>query len=77
MAGETPNNSDAALVKRHKQSAIIARLTVACIVAMRSGYPRKHIGAVFEESWPFSDPLRKHHNRGDLETRSANTAEDA
>jgi hypothetical protein len=49
MAGETPDNSDAALVKRHKQSAIIARLTVTCFVAMRSGYPRKHIGAVFEE----------------------------
>jgi hypothetical protein len=49
MAGESPDNSDAALAKRHKQSAIIARLTVACFVAMRSGYPRKHIGAVFEE----------------------------
>ena len=49
MAGESADNSDAALAKRHKQSAIIARLTVACFVAMRSGYPRKHIGAVFEE----------------------------
>ncbi|MGJ4941318.1 helix-turn-helix domain-containing protein [Bradyrhizobium sp. HKCCYLS1011] len=49
MAGETPTNSDAALAKRHRQSAIIARLTVASFVAMRSGYPRKHIGAVFEE----------------------------
>jgi IclR helix-turn-helix domain len=49
MAGESPDNSDAALAKRHKQSATIARLTVACFVAMRSGYPRKHIGAVFEE----------------------------
>ena len=49
MAGETPNPSDAALAKRHKQSAIIGRLTVACFMAMRSGYARKHIGAVFEE----------------------------
>ena len=49
MAGETPNNSDAALAKRHKQSAIIGRLTVASFVAMRSGYDRKHLGAVFEE----------------------------
>ena len=49
MAGEIPNDSDAALAKRHKQSAIIGRLTVACFVAMRSGYARKHIGAVFEE----------------------------
>lgn len=49
MAGETSNNSDAALAKRHKQSAIIGRLTVACFVAMRSGYARKHLGAVFEE----------------------------
>ena len=49
MAGETPNNSDAALANRHKQSAIIGRLTVACFVAMRSGYARKHLGAVFEE----------------------------
>jgi hypothetical protein len=49
MAGETPNNSDAALAKRHKQSAIVGRLTVACFVAMRSGYARKHLGAVFEE----------------------------
>jgi hypothetical protein len=49
MAGETQNNSDAALAKRHKQSAIIGRLTVACFVAMRSGYARKHLGAVFEE----------------------------
>ena len=49
MAGETPNNSDAALTKRRKQSAIVGRLFVACFVAMRSGYPRKHLGAVFEE----------------------------
>jgi hypothetical protein len=49
MAGETPKDSDAALHRRHKQSAIVARLTVACFVAMRSGYARKHIGAVFEE----------------------------
>jgi hypothetical protein len=49
MAGETPKNSDAALAKRHKQSAIIGRLTVSCFVAMRSGYARKHLGAVFEE----------------------------
>jgi hypothetical protein len=49
MAGEVPSNSDAALAKRHKQSAIIARLTVTCFVAMRSGYGRKHLGAVFEE----------------------------
>jgi DNA-binding MarR family transcriptional regulator len=49
MAGETPNNSDAALTKRHRQSAIIGRLTVACFVAMRSGYARKHLGTVFEE----------------------------
>jgi hypothetical protein len=37
------------LARRHKQSAIIGRLTVAGFVAMRSGYSRKHIGAVFEE----------------------------
>lgn len=49
MAGDTPNNSDAALAKRHEQSAIIGRMTVACFVAMRSGYARKHLGAVFEE----------------------------
>jgi len=49
MAGETPNNSDAALAKRHKQSAIVSRLTIACFMAMRSGYGRKHLGAVFEE----------------------------
>ena len=49
MASETIADSDAALAKRHKQSAIIGRLTVAGFVAMRSGYPRKHIGAVFEE----------------------------
>src|SRR5215475_6963983 len=49
MAGETPKDSDAALVKRHKQSAIIGRLTVTCFMAMRSGYARKHLGAVFEE----------------------------
>jgi len=48
-AGETSNNSDAALTKRRKQSAIVGRLLVACFVAMRSGYPRKHLGAVFEE----------------------------
>ena len=49
MAGETSNNSGAAVAKRHRQSAIISRLTVACFVAMRSGYARKHLGAVFEE----------------------------
>jgi hypothetical protein len=49
MARELSRNSDAALAKRHKQSAIIGRLLVACFVAMRSGYPRKHLGAVFEE----------------------------
>ena len=49
MAVEMPGDSDAALAKRHKQSAIVGRLTVACFVAMRSGYARKHIGAVFEE----------------------------
>jgi len=49
MAGKIPTTSGAALVKRHKQSAIIGRLTVACFVAMRSGYDRKHLGAVFEE----------------------------
>ncbi len=46
---ENPNNSDAGLEKRRKQSAIVGRLFVACFVAMRSGYPRKHLGAVFEE----------------------------
>jgi IclR helix-turn-helix domain len=49
MVGETPENSDTALAKRHKESAIVGRLTVACFVAMRSGYARKHLGAVFEE----------------------------
>jgi len=49
MAGENPSISDAALAKRHKQSAIVGRLLVACFVAMRSGYSRKHLGAVFEE----------------------------
>lgn len=49
MVGETVTNSDAALAKRHKQSAIVGRLMVACFVAMRSGYARKHLGAVFEE----------------------------
>ena len=49
VAAKNPDNSDAALVKRHKQSAIVGRLLVACFVAMRSGYPRKHLGAVFEE----------------------------
>src|SRR5215813_12485735 len=49
MAGENPNVSDAALAKRHKQSAVVGRLFVASFVAMRSGYPRKHLGAVFEE----------------------------
>lgn len=49
MVGENPDNSDAALAKRHKQSAIVGRLLVACFVTMRSGYPRKHLGAVFEE----------------------------
>ncbi|MHC4047323.1 helix-turn-helix domain-containing protein [Bradyrhizobium sp. 23AC] len=49
MAGEIPNNSDAAVTKREKQSAIVGRLLVTCFVAMRSGYPRKNLGAVFEE----------------------------
>jgi hypothetical protein len=49
MAGEIPDNSDAVLAKRHKQSAIVGRLLVECFVAMRSGYARKHVGAVFEE----------------------------
>src|SRR5262245_15662114 len=49
MAGEISNNSDAALTKRQKQSAVVGRLLVACFMAMRSGYPRKHLGAVFEE----------------------------
>jgi hypothetical protein len=49
MVTENPNNSDARLEKRHKQSAIVGRLLVTCFVAMRSGYPRKHLGAVFEE----------------------------
>jgi hypothetical protein len=49
MAGEIAKNSDAALAKRHKQSAIVGRVLVECFVAMRSGYGRKHIGAVFEE----------------------------
>ena len=49
MAAEIPDSSDAALAKRHKQSAIVGRLLVECFVAMRSGYARKHVGAVFEE----------------------------
>lgn len=49
MAGEISKISDAALAKRRKQSAIVGRLLVACFVAMRSGYARKHLGAVFEE----------------------------
>jgi hypothetical protein len=49
MASKIPSNSDAKLATRHKQSAIVGRLLVACFVAMRSGYPRKHLGAVFEE----------------------------
>ena len=49
MAGDISDNSDAELAKRHKQSAIVGRLTVTCFVAMRSGYARKHLGAVFEE----------------------------
>ena len=48
MAAKKSNKTDA-LEKRHKQSAIISRLTVACFVAMRSGYDRKHLSAVFEE----------------------------
>jgi hypothetical protein len=35
--------------RRRQQSAIVGRLMVAGFVAMRSGYPRKNIGAVFEE----------------------------
>jgi hypothetical protein len=49
MAGKNSRNSDTALAKRRKQSAIVGRLLVACFVAMRSGYARKHLGAVFEE----------------------------
>ena len=49
MAGDISSNSDAALVKRHRQSTIISRLTVTSFMAMRSGYARKHLGAVFEE----------------------------
>jgi IclR helix-turn-helix domain len=49
MARETLDYSDPALAKRQKQSAVVGRLLVACFVAMRSGYPRKHLGAVFEE----------------------------
>src|SRR5215813_14779960 len=49
MAGKISKNSEAALAKRRKQSAIVGRLLVACFVAMRSGYARKHLGAVFEE----------------------------
>lgn len=49
MARETSRISDAALAKRRKQSAIVGRLLVAGFVAMRSGYARKHVGAVFEE----------------------------
>jgi hypothetical protein len=49
MVGEIPDNSDAALAKRHKQSAIVGRLLVECFVAVRSGYARKNVGAVFEE----------------------------
>jgi IclR helix-turn-helix domain len=49
MARENLDYSDAALAKRQKQSAVVGRLLVACFVAMRSGYPRKHLGAVFEE----------------------------
>src|SRR5262249_39820794 len=49
MAGEISRNSNAASAKRHKQSAIVGRLLVTCFVAMRSGYARKHPGAVFEE----------------------------
>src|SRR5215467_7318430 len=49
MARETSRISDAALAKRRMQSAIVGRLLVAGFVAMRSGYARKHVGAVFEE----------------------------
>ena len=49
MAGDITKNSDATLTKRHRQSAIVGRLLVAGFVAMRSGYARKHLGAVFEE----------------------------
>ena len=49
MAGDITKNSDATLTKRHRQSAIVGRLLVAGFVAMRSGYARKHIGAVLEE----------------------------
>ena len=49
MARENPDNSGAALVKRRKQSALVGKLLVTCFVAMRSGYARKHLGAVFEE----------------------------
>ncbi|MCP1761909.1 hypothetical protein J2R88_000739 [Bradyrhizobium japonicum] len=50
MAGEVKRKSNLARVtKRHEQSAIVGRLLVASFMAMRSGYARKHIGAVFEE----------------------------
>jgi hypothetical protein len=50
MTGETSNNSDAALARRHKQSAIIGRLTVVCFwrcaagtLASTSGKSRKAV----------------------------------
>ena len=49
MVREVSSNSNAAFAKRHKQSAIVGRLLVASFVAIRSGYARKHPGAVFEE----------------------------
>jgi hypothetical protein len=49
LARKTPDITDATLATRHKQSAIIGLLTVTCFMTLRSGYPRKHIGAVFEE----------------------------
>jgi hypothetical protein len=38
-----------ALEKRRRQSATIGRLMVSAFMAMRSGYDRKNISAVFEE----------------------------
>lgn len=49
MASEISRNSNAAFAKRHKQSAIVGRLLVGCFTAIRSGYARKHPGAVLEE----------------------------
>ncbi|MCA1524266.1 MarR family transcriptional regulator [Bradyrhizobium yuanmingense] len=37
------------VAERHRQSAVVGRLLVSAFMAMRRGYSRKHIGAVFEE----------------------------